>query len=57
MFELSFGTDSDAFIGIDKYNEAARILRRLADSLEAHVNEGPVLDVNGNRMGAWYIKG
>lgn len=55
MFEISFATDSDAFVGQDRYLEAARILRRVALSLEALQNDGPVIDDNGNRVGAWFM--
>ncbi len=55
MFEISFTTSGDIFIGQDKYYEAARMLRRVADNLEAFVSDGPVIDINGNRVGSWYI--
>ncbi|MGX1323263.1 hypothetical protein AB7M17_006716 [Bradyrhizobium sp. USDA 377] len=49
-FFVSIKTDSDAFAGDHFEREIARILRQIADRLEAgHRACGSVQDVNGNR--------
>lgn len=52
MFELKFDTDNAAFTD-DCAAECARILREIADKLEAGKNGGPVMDYNGNGVGMW----
>lgn len=50
MLEITFATDNAAF---DDYpaSEAARILREIADKLEHGRFDGPIFDMNGNRIG------
>lgn len=54
MFKLHFDTDNAAFSD-DPANEAARILREIADKLERgeSLGGGPIRDANGNRVGHW----
>ena len=53
-FHLSFNTDSDAFRE-DAKLECSRILKSIAEQLERRRDEGPILDLNGNRIGRWRL--
>ena len=46
-------TDNAAFQGDSLGPELARILREIAEKLEGGRDGGPVMDANGNRVGAW----
>lgn len=50
MFTLSFKTDNAAFDD-DPTPEIARILREIAQKVDAGIDEGAVYDINGNRIG------
>jgi hypothetical protein len=54
-FNLSFDVRNAAFDDGNRPYEAARILREIADKLEAqaYVGGGHVRDVNGNTIGHW----
>lgn len=58
-FSLTINTDNAAFDDDDAGPELARILRRLADTLDARIdarwNTGNVMDANGNNVGAWTV--
>jgi hypothetical protein len=67
MFFASFEHDNAAFAdeggsppGANGLSESARILRKLADTLEAggpSATEGGTLaDLNGNRVGSWHFQ-
>lgn len=56
MFRLEIATDNDAFTDDNARAEVARILRRLADNVEAGATDGHVRDVNGNRVGTWVLE-
>lgn len=49
-FKVSFKVDNAAFEGAPEV-EAARILREIADKIEAGQFSGAVMDVNGNKVG------
>jgi len=58
MFRVSIRTDNAAFFGEREGDyqpgpEVARILRRIAVSLEDGHGSGQCRDVNGNRVGQW----
>jgi hypothetical protein len=55
MFKLEFATDNAAFQDGARIDEAARILREIADKMEskAQLGGGRVRDVNGNTVGHW----
>lgn len=60
MFTLKIKTDNAAFeheVGDDygAREECARILHAVADKLAAGYEEGPCMDSNGNRVGAWEL--
>jgi len=64
MFKMSFNTGSDAFYdhhedpfnAIAKAEEAARILRYIAEEIELGIrSEGAVMDYNGNKVGEWSL--
>ena len=57
MIQVKFATDSDAFSGDLLTEEAARILRAVADRLEAcgGLATGSLLDRNGNYVGTWRL--
>lgn len=53
--------DNAAFSGGDFYatanEETARILRRVADRIEAGETEGGCMDICGNKVGNWAFNG
>lgn len=60
MFTLKIETDNAAFgdqdgkgdnISEDCFAEVARILRKTADRVEREAVSGPLMDVNGNKVG------
>lgn len=53
-FETDFTLGNEAFDSPEKRRgEIARLLRELADKVEAGATGGIVSDVNGNRIGNW----
>lgn len=59
MFKLHIETGNAAFSTEEsgEHGEVARILRRLADALEAQGGtDGPLRDAYGNRVGAWKLE-
>lgn len=56
-FIVAFNTNNDAFDAEDGDREIARILRKIADDLEAGqaTYDVPqrIRDINGNRVGYW----
>lgn len=55
-FTLEINSDNAAFAD-DPAGEIARILRAVAQTVERGREEGPAVDVNGNRVGVWRIEG
>ena len=53
MFYLNIETDNAAFTDDAPEAEIARILRRIAERVERGEQSGDIMDVNGNRVGAW----
>ena len=53
MVTIQIHTESDAFAAPFGHSETARILRQLADRLEAHEIDGEsrIADINGNCVG------
>lgn len=58
--KIQFSTDNAAFCEAGgeesdgaRQAESARILRAIADKLEAGQESGPVMDANGNKVGTW----
>jgi hypothetical protein len=53
MIRIEIHTENDAFAAPFGHSEAARILRTLADRLEAHEIDGEsrIADCNGNCVG------
>lgn len=56
-FALKFEMDNDAFSDGAEANEAARILRDIADKIERGRTGGTAADINGNTVGKWEIDG
>ena len=54
MFTLKFETDNAAF-DEDHRQETARILREIAREIEGGLNDGPVRDINGNKIGGVHL--
>lgn len=54
-FWAEFDLGNAAFEGEACPGEVARILRQVADRVEAGHDEGLVHDVNGNKVGAWTL--
>jgi hypothetical protein len=54
MFKIEFATDNAAFDD-DGAGEVARILRAVADQVEAGGGQGQARDYNGNTVGQWSL--
>lgn len=66
MFSLTMKTDNAAFhegeddeqlAGTALPSEVARILREIAERVEAGDEQGPAVDVNGNTVGRYWLRG
>lgn len=57
MVEISFRTDNAAFgeEDFEKRAEVSRILLEIAAAVESGKDHGPVMDLNGNRVGQWSL--
>lgn len=55
MFRLRIETSNAAFADGDASAELARILRDIADKLEAGSTRGRAIDYNGNAVGDWSL--
>lgn len=53
---VTFDTGNAAFDGGNGPAEAAGILRRVAEKLEAGHEGGSIHDSNGNRIGSWSVE-
>jgi Uri superfamily endonuclease len=54
MFKVSFETDNDVFMDGNREAEIARILRKLADTIEEFgTSTGRIYDLNGNTIGTF----
>lgn len=53
IFQLQFETGNAAFDGKERVPEVVRCLQMVASKLTGGATEGPVYDVNGNRIGSW----
>lgn len=56
MFTLTFATSNAAFQDGQVTLETCRILREIADKLEAGMCDGAAYDLNGNRVGSFVLK-
>ena len=56
--KIEFDTDNAAFTedGWSGAAECARILRKIADQLDAGRIHAPIMDVNGNKIGSWDLE-
>ena len=54
MFELQFDTNNYVFDD-DAATETAMHLRQAADRIEAGFLDGPIIDINGNRIGQFNL--
>ena len=52
MLSIKFSTTNEAFQG-DETGETVRTLREIARKMERGTEAGPVMDLNGNKIGAW----
>lgn len=48
--------DNAAFQDGNKQAEVARILRKVAEKVEAGEDSGSCMDINGNKVGTWSAK-
>lgn len=62
--KIEFSTDNDAFTCHDKndavnrvylQDECIYILHKIAQSIACEATCGPILDVNGNKIGEWSL--
>ncbi len=51
--KIEFKTDNDAFQDGNDVAEIGRILDKIRDSVLEGRTDGPIHDLNGNRVGAW----
>lgn len=60
--KIEFNTDGAAFYDeyadkttndIYKRDEVIRILRRIIKNIEYGYDHGPIMDINGNKVGRW----
>ena len=52
MFTVKINTENDAF-GRQTIFEVVRLLREIAKKLESGKTHGPVMDLNGNKVGTF----
>lgn len=57
MFNLKFSIDNAAFQNGDGREEIARILEETVEQIKNGRNQGSIMDINGNDVGSWSIKG
>jgi hypothetical protein len=57
LFTLKFDTKNAAFDDGGTEAETVRILREIAEKIEAGIDDGAVYDVNGNRVGDFRLTG
>ena len=55
MLRVQIDTDNDAFAG-DGEQEVARLLRKVAKRVEGGEFDGVIVDINGNRCGAFDLR-
>lgn len=62
MVEIKFKTSNSAFHDDNgnedefyRNQEVARILREIADRVEDYWDRGSIADLNGNKIGEWYV--
>lgn len=53
MVKVEFEADNAAFEGVEGPMEVRRILRVVADKIDAGLTEGAILDINGNVVGSF----
>lgn len=53
--EVEIDLGNAAFEGDNRPVEVARILRALADRIDTGATDGLLHDINGNRVGRWYL--
>jgi len=51
-FKIKFNADNAAFTVMPE-EEASRILEKIAEDIRQGLVEGPVMDINGNKVGHW----
>ncbi len=56
IVEFGINCENAAFSGPEGRREAARLLRQVADKIEQGHQGGPLMEVNGNKCGSWYIE-
>lgn len=54
-FELAFDMENAAFYEVDYTTEVVRILKDITSKIERGSHSGPVMDVNGNTIGAYHL--
>lgn len=55
MFNVSINLQNDAFLGANRQEELARIMRRIAEQVQTGMTESVITDKNGNSVGMWRI--
>ena len=54
MLTITFETENAAFEG-DKLREIAKMVRQVAEKIEAGRDSGKIMDVNGNSIGTFDV--
>lgn len=56
-FRCTIDSNDTALAGEDGYSpELARLLRKVADKVQAHQTGGKITDINGNTVGTWKVR-
>lgn len=53
--EIKFSTNNAAFEYDGGIHEIGRILTAISDAVESGKKSGPVMDINGNKIGRWSL--
>lgn len=47
--------EDEAINHVYKRQEVARILKKIAAYVESGTDHGPIMDINGNKVGSWEL--
>ena len=53
--KIEFDTNGSAFDDWGLYDEINRILKVIAEKIMLGYDNGPIMDINGNKIGEWSL--
>ncbi len=53
--KIKFSTDNAAFDEYGYYSEVKRILDNITEKVRLGYDNGPIMDINGNKIGEWSL--